>query len=58
MPMLAWTTILLFVLPCVAGVTGVYHCAQLLLEMGAHEFFAQTGFNLCIGLWAWATEPN
>jgi hypothetical protein len=34
MPWLAWTSVLLFVFPCMAGMTGMSHCTQLLVEMG------------------------
>jgi hypothetical protein len=37
---LAWTVILLFVLSCVAGMTGVHHHIQPLLEMESCEVFA------------------
>jgi hypothetical protein len=32
MAMQDWTTILLFVLPLVAEMTGMHHCAQLFIE--------------------------
>jgi hypothetical protein len=32
--------ILLFVLPHIAGMTGVHHWAQPLVEMGSRELFA------------------
>jgi hypothetical protein len=41
LPRLAWTTIL-FVLPCIAGMTGV-PLHQLLVEMGSPELFAKAG---------------
>jgi hypothetical protein len=31
------SAILLFVLLCVAGMIGMNHCTQLLVEMGSHE---------------------
>jgi hypothetical protein len=46
---LIWTLVLLFVLPGVAGMTGIYHQTQLLLvEIGSHELFAKTGLELVI----------
>jgi hypothetical protein len=36
MPESGWTVIFLFVLPCIAGMTGMYHCAYPLIEMGSH----------------------
>jgi hypothetical protein len=36
---LAWTTILLSVLPTVVGVTGTCPCAQPLVERGSYELF-------------------
>jgi hypothetical protein len=38
--------ILLFKLPCDAGRTRVYHCAQPLIEIGSHEPFSQAGLEL------------
>jgi hypothetical protein len=32
-------------LPTVAGMTGVYHHTQLLVEMGSHELFAPDGLE-------------
>jgi ABC-type microcin C transport system permease subunit YejE len=40
MPRPAWTEILLSVLPCGAGVTGVHHHTQPLVEMGSGRLFA------------------
>jgi hypothetical protein len=37
---------LLFVLPCVAGMTGEKHGTQPLVEMGAHWLFLQAGIKL------------
>jgi hypothetical protein len=34
MPGIAWTSVLLFVLPCIAGMTGTHHCTQPLVETG------------------------
>jgi hypothetical protein len=45
MPRLAWTMIFLFVLPCVAGMTGVCHCAHSLDEIGSHELLARLASN-------------
>jgi hypothetical protein len=45
-PRPAWTSILLFLLSCVAGMAAEYHRAQLLVEMGSHELFAWFGFWL------------
>jgi hypothetical protein len=39
-PGLARTAIFLFMLMSIAGLTDAYHCAQSLVEMGPHEFFA------------------
>jgi hypothetical protein len=39
MSVLVWTIILLFVLPAVAGMTGMHHCAQSLVEMGSCDIF-------------------
>jgi hypothetical protein len=41
---LAWTVILLFMLPSVAGTTGMHHHAQLLVEMGS--FLLRLASNL------------
>jgi hypothetical protein len=41
----AWTTILLFVLPCVAGMRGVCHRTQPLVEM-------RSWWTFCPG-WPW-----
>jgi hypothetical protein len=46
MPVLAWTPVLLFVLPQVAGITGICHSAQPVVEMGFLELFAQVDLNL------------
>jgi hypothetical protein len=35
--------IVLFVLPHIAEMTDVYHCAQPLVEMGSPELFAEVG---------------
>jgi hypothetical protein len=43
MPGLAWTVILLFVLPHIAGMTGMHHCTEPLFEVGSHELFARVG---------------
>jgi hypothetical protein len=40
-PKLAWTVMLLSVLPCVAGMTGICHCDLPLVEMGSRELFVQ-----------------
>jgi hypothetical protein len=45
MPRLAWITILLFLLPCVAWMTGTHHHAQLLVEMGFHKFLPKLALN-------------
>jgi hypothetical protein len=37
--------ILLFVLHHVAGMTGVYHQVQLLVEMGSHELLLRLASN-------------
>jgi hypothetical protein len=42
LPRLAWTALLLFILPSVAGMTGAHHHAQLFsVEIGSHEHFCQ-----------------
>jgi hypothetical protein len=47
LPMLAWTLILLFMLPTVAEITGEhYHTRLFSFEMGSHELFAQDGLEL------------
>jgi hypothetical protein len=38
-------TILLFVLPCIAGMTGVHHCVQTLVEMEFKSFFPGLSWN-------------
>jgi hypothetical protein len=40
-PMPGWTSILLFVLPCIEEMTGLCHCKQPLVEMGSQEHFTQ-----------------
>jgi hypothetical protein len=45
MPRVAWTVILLSVLPHETGMTGMYHHTQPLIEMGSHELFAQLTSN-------------
>jgi hypothetical protein len=37
--------ILLFVLPCIAGMTGMCHHVQSLVEMGSLTVFAQAGLK-------------
>jgi hypothetical protein len=37
---------LIFVLPLIAGMTGVCHCAQSLVGMEFHELFAWAGLEL------------
>jgi hypothetical protein len=39
MPGPAWTTILLYMPPCIAGITSTCYCAQSLVEMGCWEHF-------------------
>jgi hypothetical protein len=46
LPRLAWTEVLLFVLPAVPGVAVELHSAQQLVEMGSSELFAQAGLKL------------
>jgi hypothetical protein len=41
----ACTAILPSMLPCVAGVTGMCHCAQSLVNMSFLELFAQAGLE-------------
>jgi hypothetical protein len=42
----AWTSILLFMLPLVAGMTGTHHHTQPLIEIGgSRELFVQAGFE-------------
>jgi amino acid permease len=45
MPSLAWTTILLFVLPGVDGIIGMYHGTPPLVEMGSCELLPRLTFN-------------
>jgi hypothetical protein len=40
-----YAIILLFVLPQVAGMTGVHHHTQSLVEMGSNKLFAQAGLK-------------
>jgi hypothetical protein len=42
---LAWTEILLFMLPCDPGMTGMYHYAQVLFKMGSLELSALAGLQ-------------
>jgi hypothetical protein len=42
MSRLAWAVILLFVLSQEAGMTGLQHCAQPLVDMEVHKLFAQS----------------
>jgi hypothetical protein len=37
LPELAWISILLFMFPAIAGMTGMYHHKQVLVEMRSHE---------------------
>jgi hypothetical protein len=39
MPRPVWIAIL-FVFSHIAGITGIYHCTQTLVEMGSHELFS------------------
>jgi hypothetical protein len=41
----AWTVILLFTLPAIAGMTGVHYSSHLLAEMESSELFAWAGFD-------------
>jgi hypothetical protein len=41
MPRLAWTAMPLFVLPGIAGMIGMCHLAQPLVEMGSCKFLAE-----------------
>jgi hypothetical protein len=45
MPRAACAVTLLFVLPRVAGIIGVNHHAQLLVEMESQELFAWVGLE-------------
>jgi hypothetical protein len=57
LPGLDWTEILLVMLPCVAGMAGSHHHAQLLVQMGT-ELFAHAGLKpTSSGSQAWATMP-
>jgi hypothetical protein len=67
MPGLAWSTVLLFVLPHIAGMKGMCHYTQQLVEMGSGKLFAQTGLELQsslspppeqLGLQAWVIAPG
>jgi hypothetical protein len=64
---LAWTMILLFMLPCVAGMTSSCHWAQPLVEMGSHKLFVSAGVKPRSSqspppkearLQVWATVPD
>jgi hypothetical protein len=44
MPGLTWTAIL-FVLPAIAGKTGMFHGAQPLVEMGLKDFLPGLALN-------------
>jgi hypothetical protein len=44
-PTWMWDVILLFVLPRVAGMMGVNHCTQALVEMESHKPFAWAGLE-------------
>jgi hypothetical protein len=46
MPKQIWTSILLVMLPHVAGNDGMHRCAIPLLEMGSCELFAEAGLEL------------
>jgi hypothetical protein len=46
-----WTVILLFMLSTIAGMTGVHHCAQLLVEMGV-------SLTVCLWLASYCPPPN
>jgi hypothetical protein len=48
MPGPAWTMILLFVLPCLAEMTGMYYHIQPLVEMGYH------GLSLSLSLFSYS----
>jgi hypothetical protein len=52
MPGLVWTMIFLFVLLCVAGMTGVYHHTPWLVEKGLLNFF---GRGPGLGLEPWSS---
>jgi hypothetical protein len=45
MPGPGGTAILLFVLPCVVGMTGIHHCAQPLVQKGSHKVFPRLASN-------------
>jgi acyl-homoserine lactone acylase PvdQ len=45
MPVMAWTVILLLVLPQGAGVTGVALHGHPFVEMGSNELFAWIGLD-------------
>jgi hypothetical protein len=51
---LAWNIILLFMLPCFAGMTGMNHYAQPLVKMGSLELFAQVASNYDHYLTLWS----
>jgi hypothetical protein len=44
-PGLIWTTILLFVLPPIAGVIDLYHCVQPSVEMSLMNFWLGLALN-------------
>jgi hypothetical protein len=42
---LTWIVIFLFVLPYIAGMTGMHYHAQPFVEMMSHEYFAQASLE-------------
>jgi hypothetical protein len=45
---LAWNTILLFVLPLIADMTGMLYCTEALVKIGSQKLFVQTGLESTI----------
>jgi hypothetical protein len=45
MSRLAWTVIILFMLPYVVRITGVSPCVHSLVQMGSHKFFVRAGLK-------------
>jgi hypothetical protein len=61
MPWPAWTSILLFLLPCLPGMIGTCHSTQPLVEMGSHELFARLAISasqIWLGLQGCTTMPG